>query len=359
MHQLKNVKISRDEAHWEAEVRAEIPTDVLRTYRAEALKEIRKTAKLDGFRAGHAPEERIVQVYGESAILREAAEHAIQHELPELLAAEKLLIVEAPKVSTDDPVRALAEERPLVFTARAPLAPQVKLPDYKKIAKKINAEKEEITVSDEEHGEALTHLRRERARIERLETGTEPQQAAEEVRALKPEELPALDDTFVQSLGYETAEKFSAAVRENIKTEKEMRAREKKRAVILDDLVKAATVSYPAALREYELDDMEARMKDDLSRMGTTLEAYLAHAKKTRDDLRKEWNEAADKRAKVRLLLAEIARTERIEPEAKRLEEELTHAKKRYPQADPDTLHAHISHALRNEATLKFLESQE
>ena len=34
--------------------------------------------------------------------------------------------------------------------------------------------------------------------------------------------LPALDDQFVQSLGYESAEKFSEALRANIKNEKEL-----------------------------------------------------------------------------------------------------------------------------------------
>ena len=173
-HDLKNVKITRDDAAWEIEVKAEIPADVLARYRSEALKEIQRTAKLDGFRQGHAPEERILQVYGEQAILREAAQHAIQHELPELLAAGKALIIESPRVTTDVPETG----KPLIFTARAALAPSVELPDYKKIAKKHSEKKEEISVTDEEHMQALTHLRRERARIDKIESGIEAQKAA-------------------------------------------------------------------------------------------------------------------------------------------------------------------------------------
>ncbi len=351
-HALKQVKVSRDDERWEAEVRAEIPAEMLATYRVEALRAIKKTAKIDGFREGHAPEDRIVQVYGEAAILREAVEHAIQHELPELFASEKLLIIESPKVSTDVPEAG----KSLVFTARAALAPRVELPDYKNIADKHNAAKEEISVSDDEHLEAMAHLQRERARIEKIEAGTEPQKAAEESKAMKPEELPALDDAFVQSLGYESAEKFSAALRENIQTEKEMWAREKKRAAILDDLVKDSTINYPVALREYELDDMEARMKDDLSRMGANLEGYLAQAKKTREQLRSEWKDAADKRAKVRLILSKIAQQEKLGPEEKDVEHELQHAKEHYPQASSDSLRSHIVHMMRNELTLRFLE---
>ena len=136
-----------------------------------------------------------------------------------------------------------------------------------------------------------------------------------------------------------------------------MRAQEKRRAVILDDLVKDSKVSYPAALREYELDDMEARIKEDIERAGSTWEGYLTQAKKTREDIRAEWKDAADKRAKVRLILAEIARKETIEPDGKALAHEVEHAKKHYPQADPNALRAHIAHAMRNDATLKFLET--
>src|SRR5438105_1609533 len=113
-HQLQSVKISRDETAWETEVKAQLPAEILGRYREEALTEIQKTAKLDGFRPGKAPIERIVQIYGEEAILRQAAEHAIQHELPELLAAEKLLIIESPRVSIEE----VESGKPLSFTAR-------------------------------------------------------------------------------------------------------------------------------------------------------------------------------------------------------------------------------------------------
>ena len=353
-HHLKNAKVTRDEVAWEVEITAEIPAEALAEYRDETLKEMQREAKVDGFRLGKAPIDRIVQIYGEPTILRHAAQHAIEHELPELLAAENVLIIESPRVTTDSPQAG----QPLTFTARAALPPKVEIKDYKKIAAK-HTSPEEVTVSDDEHKEALIHLRRERARIDKVEGGTDAQKAAEEVKALTEGDLPALDDIFVQSLGYESAEKFSEALRSNIKTEKEMQAREKRRAAILDALVAEATVKYPAALREYELSDMEARLTDDLSRMGMTIEGYLTQVKKTREQLRGEWKEPADKRAKVRLVLAEIARLEKIEPAQDALDQEFEKAKKHYPAADEVALRAHIAHAMRNDATLQFLESQE
>ena len=312
MSSATNVKVSRDEKRWEAEIAAEIPADALLKYREEALKEIQRDAKLDGFRPGKAPIERIVQIYGEPTILRHAAEHAIQHELPEILAEQKLPIVETPRVTTDTP----ESGKPLKFTARAALAPEVLVPDYKKIATK-NPKSEPADVSDEEHAQALTHLRRERARIDKLESGVEPQKAAEEAKALADADLPALDDQFVQSLGYENTEKFSEALRTNIKNEKGLQTMQKRRAAILDELVKDSKVRYPAILLEYELDEMESRLKADLEQVGQTLESFLTQQKKTHDEIRETWKEAADKRAKIRLILSEIARKEAIEPKKK------------------------------------------
>lgn len=355
MANTSNIKVARDEKLWEVEVKAEIAAEALESYRTKALAEIQKSAKMDGFRPGHVPMDAMIKAYGEETIMRRAAEMAIRHELPEILAREKLLVIEAPHVTTDVP----ASGKPLAFTAQAPMAPQVRLGDYKAIAEKHREITDDVSVSDQEHTDATLHIRRERARIDRIESGTEPQKAAEESRALPEAELPILDDVFAQSIGYADAAVFSDALRANIKREKELRAFEKRRSIVLEELVKASQISYPARLREYELDDMEARIKDDLARAGSTLEGYLAEIKKTREELRGTWTSAADARVKVRLILAEIARIENIEPDAQMLDHELQHAREQYPSADRDVLRTHIAHAMRNEATFRFLEGNQ
>ncbi len=354
MGEATNVKITRDEERWELEVRAEIPADVLAKYRAEALKEVAADAKIDGFRPGKAPENIVLERVGESAILEHAAEHAVKHVLPEIFAKEQANIVDTPRVSIEPPKTG----EPLKFIARAPLAPEVKLPDYKEIAAIKNGKKVKITVTQIEHDETLTHLKRERARIGHIEAGKDPEEASAEAKKIADKDLAPLDEEFVKSLGYESLEVFSDSVRTNLQNEKDLRETEKHRAALLDELVKASTIKYPAILRDYELDDMEARMGSDLERMGTTVEKYLASVKKTREELRKEWEKPADERAKVRLVLGEIARTEKIESDSEKVEKEIERAKKGYPQADDSLLRAHITHALKNEAVITWLEAQ-
>jgi len=175
---------------------------------------------------------------------------------------------------------------------------------------------------------------------------------------MEEKDLPALDDEFVKSLGYESGEKFSEAVRANIKTEKEMREIEKRRSAMLDELIEKTKISYPSILLDYELDEMEARLKQDLDRMRVTMERYLTEVKKTREELREEWKVAADKRARVRLILSHIALAEKIDADPERLEREVKHAKQHYPAADESNLRAHIQHALRNEAVITWLEQR-
>ena len=351
---VENVKVTRDESAWEIEIKGEISADSLASYREEELKELQKNAKMDGFRPGKVPADRILTIYGEGQIMRLTAERAIQRELPDVLAKESVFLIEPPRVQTETPEAG----KPLSFTARASLPPEVKLPDWRSIAKKHNEKKREVVVSDDEFKEAQTHIRRERARVEKMEQGQEAAKAIEETQAIPEADLPPIDDEFAKSLGYDSSEHFGEILRKNMKSEKENQERQIRRNAILEDLTKEATIRYPNSLKEYELDDMEARIESDLNRMGATYEHYLQEIKKTREDLRKEWSEAADKRAKTRLILSELARQEKLDADPEMVEQELKHAKEHYKDSSETNLRAGITHALRNEKVLELLESQ-
>lgn len=350
-----NVKVSRNDNTCEVEVSAEIPADLLARYRTEALKELKRTVEIDGFRKGTAPEEIVLKRIGEEALLRKAAEDAVQEELPKLFAAEKLLVIAAPQVSLEMP----KQGSPLRFSARAPLAPSVTLPDYKKISGRYSTPARPMEATDAEVEDALRHLRRERKRIELMEQGTAPEQAAEQARKIDVMELPALDDVFVQSLGFENVQTFTESVRKNIGIEKSRREEEKRRAMLLDDLVKEARIALPAVMLEWELDDLEAQFKNDLARQGADFSNYLKQLNKTREDIRAMWADTARKRIRTRLVLDAIAAKETIEPPADAVAHEVEHLKEHYPSADPANLTAFVRRSMRTEMTIRFLEGKE
>ncbi len=352
---VQNIKTVRDSERWEVELTGEIPVDTLAKHRVETLRELAREVHIKGFRAGHAPESEILRQFGEEDIMRRATDSAVRAELPELFAQEKLNIVDSPKVTIES-VRA---ETPVSFSARAPLAPEMTLPDYISIAKGHKKELKAVTVTDDEHKETLTHMRRERARIEKIDAGETPEKAGEEARIMDVKDLPLLDDAFVKTLGVEDVATFETKVREQLLHEKETQEHTRHRAALLEKLVKQSKISYPIILKEYELDDMQGRFAEDVARLGRTMEQYLAETKKTLEDIRKEWGPAADSRVKTRLILSEIARRESIEADQAHVSHELEHAKKHYPKADENSLRAHITHALKNEAVMQWLETRE
>lgn len=355
MHACTNVKVSRDAKTCEVEVSAELPAEILTHYRAEALKELKRTAEIDGFRKGAAPEELVLKRIGEEALLRRAAEDAVHEELPKLFAAEKLLVIAAPQVALEVPLK----DKALSFTAKAPLAPDVRLSDYKTVAAKYPEPEGPFEATDTDAEEALTHLRRERKRIELVEGGQTPEKASEEAASAAIESLPALDDAFAQSIGFKDTADFSASVRTNIGEEKKRRAEDKRRAEMIDAVVAKTEIAMPDIVRQWELDEMEAQFKNDLARAGTNLEAYLGHIGKTRDDVRAGWIETADKRAKTRLVLDAIAAKEAIEPAAEDIAIEVEHLKLHYPSADAGSLDAFVRRSMRTEMTVRFLEGKE
>jgi len=353
-----NVKTERYDSKSEMTISVEIPAENISHYRSHALKKLGAEVKIDGFRKGHVPEDVLVKHVGEAEILREAASHAIEAQYPlvmqEVLEKESLPIIGQPSVS----VTKLAPDNPIGFSIQLALMPEVKLPDYKKIAKQHNSKTEDIEVKEEEVQETIVHLRRERAKIERIEKGMGPQQAGDEVQNLPTLELPGLDDAFAKTLGFENAEKFTEKLRENIKHEKEHRAREKNRIAIIEDIIKSANIPLPNVLVEHELNAMEEQFAQDLSQGGTTIEKYLEHTKKTREDLRNELREGAEKRTRMHLVLRAIAEAEKIEAPKEDVEKQVKHTLEHHKDANEEHVRSYFTLNLRNESVFRFLEER-
>ena len=332
----------------ELAIEEEINYETVAKHRAAALKKISATISVQGFRVGHVPEHIVVQKIGELAILEEAAYASIEENLVAILKEKNLSIVGEPHVA----ITKLAADNPLTFTITVSVLPEVKLPDYKKIAAVENDKKpEEIFVSEKEVNDVIEHIQKSFASAAPSATGE-----------TKPEEkpvLPALDDAFVKRLGdFKDVADFKNKVTENLRQEKIHKAKEKKRIMIADAILKKTDMSVPKALIEMELAKIHARFQDDVSRMGLKAEDYLKHIKKTEEEMRKEWRPDAEKRGKLQIVLDTIARTEKIEADQATVEEEVKHILEHHKDADPNRARAYISAMLTNEKVFEFLESQ-
>lgn len=338
----------------EVELAGEIPYDTLEPFRAEALKEMVTDMELPGFRKGHVPETMALARMGEPAILEEAVNHFLQEFYPALVLAKKIDAVGRPQIRItkparpDDPGRSggLAPGNPVALTIQTAVYPEVKVPDaYKKIAAAVPPiTAEEVT--DKEFDEALDGLRKSRA-------GQNPILDAEG----KPV-LPELTDEFAQSVGsFKTLDELKEKLRDGIGEEKKRAAKDKRRGAIIEALLAETSVDMPAIFIESEIEKMLSQMRADVSRFGMEFEDYLKRIEKTEGALREELRESGEKRAKMQLMLNELANREDIKPEEADVEREFGHAIEHFPEADKEGLRIHIETILRNEKVLQLLES--
>ena len=351
----------------EVEIKGELEADAFEAYFDKALKKVGENVEIDGFRKGKVPENVLLSKVPEIRILEEMAELALAEHYPKIVAGETtgekidaLDVIGRPEIS----ITKLARKNPLGFKIKTAVLPEIKLPDYKKVAKKALAEvtdaEKNITVTDEDLDSTIMDIRKSRApKIHMGETPpeTSPSQA-EESKILEPE-LPELNDEFVQALGpFKDVGDFKAKLKENIKLEKENAEKEKTRLKIIQKIIEESILEVPDVLTDMELEKILYRMESDITQMGLKFEDYLKHLNKTKEDLRGEFRKDAEKKATLALILNEIAKVEKITAEPEQLAKEVAAILEHYKEADPERARMHAENVLTNEKIFQFLENQ-
>ncbi len=375
----KDFKVTKEEGS-QVKIEGEIPFAELEKHRAAAIKHYGANMEIDGFRKGHVPDSEIIKRVGEMGILTEMSERAIAKVYPEIVKAHTIDIIGYPQIN----ITKIAEGNPLGFIIKVAVLPEVTLPEYKKIAAAANKDKASTEVTDEEVEEQIKDILRQKLAYERLqekaahgaETGeTETHTHADgtvhegpahveesDVKAVTDEEIPELTDELVKELGqpgqFETVADFKAKIKEHLGIEKEREVVANHRAKVTDDIIEATKMELPQILIDSEIDQMFAQMNEDLARANLSMDDYLSHIKKTKEDLKKEWSPAAEKRAKLQLVLNEIAKAEKVKPDEKLVEEQVKQLKEMYKDADETRVKVYVESILTNEAVMKMLEEQ-
>ncbi len=346
-------------------ITGEIPYEYLQKFRSKAVSRIGSNLKIDGFRPGHIPEKVIIEKVGEMTILNDMAEMALSKIYPEILSKHKIDAIGQPQIS----VTKLATNNPFGFTITTAVMPEVKLPDYKKIAEEINKERKETVVSDEELDAQIKEIMKQKLEYEKSLKKSQSSLDSNEVTELptpdtidkKDDELPELTDEYVKSLGSEnqflSVEDFKNKLRKHLLIEKTNNEQSKHRAKITDQIMDKCEVETPEVLVQFELEQIFGQMQDDLKRANLSMDDYLSHAKKTKDDLIKEWRPLAIKRATLQLILNQIAQTDNIEPEESLVNRNVESIMKEHKDADPEKIKTYVHSVLRNEEVMRKLES--
>lgn len=331
----------------EVEIKAQIPEEVVLKYKDRAVKKLGKNIKVDGFREGHVPESVLLGKIGAQVILEEQVQMALADVYPDIIKNEKLAVIGRPEVS----ITKLAAGNPVEFTIKTALMPEFTLPDYKKIAGKVELSKE-TSVTDKELEVMLEQIKTGIAGQKKAAT---PEKEGEEAK----EEKVELTDEFVKTLGdFKDLADFKAKIKENLSKEKEMKAKEKRRAEIIENIIKETEIDIPTILVESELDKMLAQFKDDVAKMNIKFEEYLEKIKKTEEGLRTEWKLDAEKRAKFQLILNKISIAEEVRVPEEDIQKEVDHILEHYKDAKPENVRVYIESVMTNEKVFQLLEEQ-
>jgi len=167
--------------------------------------------------------------------------------------------------------------------------------------------------------------------------------------------VPELDDDFAKTVGVASVDELKRAVKNELAHSAFHEARDAAADKFMEKALEAATVEVPELLVQDELDHLVADLKSRVKEQGLTFEQFLLQARKTEDELRGEWREAAERRAKAMLVLEAIAKKENVTVSSQELATQvaMTPLAQQDPQAlrDPVLL-ASLARSIRNRKTV-------
>ena len=369
----------------EAKLIVSLEKDEFEKYHDKALKSIQEVVVVDGFRKGNAPENLIVEKYGEMMILEEMAHLAINgtfyesviNENKDKKDEEKIVPISEPKIS----ITKIGKGSEFEYSASFATLPKIDLPKYKNLSKEekekvedelftelkskiSDAKKEQIfDVHDDEVLEIIENLRKARnvgAHVH--DDGTVHEHSHGEIKEGEENNsdspsLPELNDEFAQSFGdnFKTLQDLKNKIKENLTLEKKAKIMDKERNHILERLVKETKANLPVILITEELGRMKSQMMADVERFGGKWEEYLIQIKKTEEDLQKDWRETAEKRVLSQLILNEIAKVEKIEVSKEEIDVESIRIMSEMPEANENHVNSYVHQMPLNEKVMKFL----
>jgi FKBP-type peptidyl-prolyl cis-trans isomerase (trigger factor) len=299
--------------------------------------------EIDGFRKGKVPADVARKSIRDELILADMAELAIQALYPVILTDKKIDAIGRPSLA----ITKLARDNSLGFTIRTSVVPDIKLPDYKKIAAKfkLDGTKE---VTEEEIDKVVEDLRQLRAYGHVHNHGDEHQHT---------EPLPEVTDEFAKSFGnFETVASMREKIKENIAREHEQDMKDKRRIAIMDAIIAETSFTIPAVVLQSEQERMLAGIEAEVSRAGMSMDDYFKQIDKTREAVLEEFKPEAEKRARFQLLINAIARDAGIMPTDAEVEAEADKLMQAYPGADKARAIAYADLVLTNEKTFELLE---
>jgi trigger factor len=370
----------------------------LAPFRAEVLKGLSQEVKIDGYRPGHIPEDKLIERVGEATVQHEAANLAVKRLYAEAVKKEQILVVAPPEIS-------LESLEPFKFVAKVAVLPEVELGDYQKIKLKP----EEVKVTDEELKKLSEDILKRQAKVQKVTdrpaksgdhveidfAGTTPDGVPLDNTSSKNHPLTLGEGKFIpgfeeaitgmqlgeekefevnfpkdyhakqlagqpvkfkvklneinEIIAPEPTDELAAQVsggkrtkwsevendmREYLEAQKKQQAQQKLEDSLVQELLKLTKVELPPVLIEEEGRYMLDDLKQRVTSGGMEWGKFLEQSGKTEESLAAENHAEAEKRVKVRLVINKLIELEKPAVTDAEYAEELARIQQNYPESE-------------------------
>lgn len=273
-------------------LKVEFSADEFKAYWDNAFADAAAAVHLKGFRPGQAPKEFAAKAVDTEKVFDAAANSAVRNSLNDIIAEHEWTVIDAPKIAVDT-----TEKLDFIYTADLIIFPEVVLGDYKKIARKIfsdgEQQKKTITVTPEEIEKSFEFLKKSGADLHNFK-----------------------DETAIRQ-----------SIADGLRLEKEGREREKAHLIVLDAIVKQATMDIPEVM---------------ITR--TVAQGLSAEAARTS--------------VAQHLVVYTIAKLEQLDPTPEEVGAEVQRFGQRGEKVDSRQAYDYIYGVLQNQKVFDFLEKQ-
>ncbi|MBE6138903.1 MAG: trigger factor [Firmicutes bacterium] len=153
------------------------------------------------------------------------------------------------------------------------------------------------------------------------------------VNEVKEVKVPDLDKEFFEDLGMEgidSKEALEKQVKENITASKEAKAEDKYTEDLLAEIAKTTEVDVPETMINDETERMVDHFAEHIMMQGISIDQFYQYTNSSREALKEQYKEEAEKRIKYRLILEEIIKTEKIKVTDKEVEEKVEELAQKY-----------------------------
>lgn len=158
------------------------------------------------------------------------------------------------------------------------------------------------------------------------------------IKQIKEKQLPELDDEFVKEVSeFETLEEMKKDLREKLLKSAEEQSKTKLEEFLIEKATELSVVEPPKALVDRQIDRMLADMENYLRQQGMGLDQFIQLSGKSKEEIREERREEAEKVTRANLVLDAIAKKEGITIEDSEVDAKIKEIAESYND-DPDRI---------------------